>query len=163
MSDGRRLERPHAAEWARALREAGKRLVFTNGCFDILHAGHVRLLAAARSEGDLLLVGVNDDESVRALKGPDRPLNALPDRLEVLAALRSVDAVVPFHEETPLALIGEVIPDVLVKGADYEKSAIVGAEVVEAAGGRVVRVPLVAGRSTTGLLKRVSRSRKGPS
>lgn len=153
---GRVLTRDEARGWTAEQRRGRRRIVFTNGCFDLLHVGHTRLLAAARAEGDVLLVGVNDDDSVRRLKGKDRPLVPLADRLELLAALRWVDGVVPFAEDTPLALIREVEPDVLVKGADYTKAAIVGADVVEAAGGRVVRVPLVEGRSTSGMLKRVS-------
>lgn len=134
----------------------GGPVVFTNGVFDLLHAGHVTLLEAARAEGAALLVGVNSDESVRRLgKGADRPLVPLTDRARVLAALACVDCVVPFDEETPLALIRALRPDVLVKGADYAPEAIVGAAEVEAWGGRVVRVPLVAGRSTTDLIRRL--------
>jgi D-beta-D-heptose 7-phosphate kinase/D-beta-D-heptose 1-phosphate adenosyltransferase len=134
------------------------RVVFTNGVFDLLHAGHVALLEAARAEGDVLVVGVNSDASVRRLgKGPDRPLVAEGERARVLAALAAVDCVVLFDEDTPLALIRRLRPDVLVKGADYAREAIVGAAEVEGWGGRVVRVPLVEGKSTTDLLRNLRR------
>jgi rfaE bifunctional protein nucleotidyltransferase chain/domain len=132
------------------------RLVFTNGCFDILHRGHVEYLAAARRMGDLLVVGVNSDDSVCRLKGPGRPINPEMDRAVVLAALEAVDVVTLFSEDTPLALIQRLLPDVLVKGGDYEVSAIVGASEVTAAGGEVVVVPLVPGRSTTRILQRMN-------
>ncbi|MEM9803304.1 MAG: D-glycero-beta-D-manno-heptose 1-phosphate adenylyltransferase, partial [Planctomycetota bacterium] len=135
-------------------RRDGKRVVFTNGCFDVLHAGHVDYLRFARSRGDVLIVGVNDDASVARLKGPTRPVNGLEDRLTVLAALESVDAVVPFDEDTPKALVEQVSPDVLVKGEDYKDKPVVGREWVEAHGGQVVLAPLLAGRSTTGILER---------
>jgi D-beta-D-heptose 7-phosphate kinase/D-beta-D-heptose 1-phosphate adenosyltransferase len=130
--------------------------VFTNGVFDLLHGGHVALLEAARAAGDALVVGVNSDASVRRLgKGPDRPLVAEGDRARLLAALAAVDCVVLFDEETPLALIQRLHPDVLVKGADYAREAIVGAAEVEGWGGRVVRVPLVEGKSTTDLVRKL--------
>jgi len=130
--------------------------VFTNGVFDLLHAGHVALLEAARAEGDALVVAVNTDESVRRLgKGPGRPLVVEGERARLLAALAAVDCVVLFDEETPLALIRRLRPDVLVKGADYARAAIVGADDVESWGGRVVRVPLVEGKSTTELLRKL--------
>jgi D-beta-D-heptose 7-phosphate kinase/D-beta-D-heptose 1-phosphate adenosyltransferase len=130
--------------------------VFTNGVFDLLHGGHVALLEAARAAGDALVVGVNSDVSVRRLgKGPDRPLVVEGDRARLLAALAAVDCVVLFDEETPLALIQRLHPDVLVKGADYAREAIVGAEEVEGWGGRVVRVPLVQGKSTTDLVRKL--------
>jgi D-beta-D-heptose 7-phosphate kinase/D-beta-D-heptose 1-phosphate adenosyltransferase len=142
-----------AAVWRGAQRG---RVVFTNGVFDLLHAGHVALLETARGEGDALVVGVNSDGSVRRLgKGPDRPLVAESERVRVLAALAAVDCVVLFDEDTPLALIRRLRPDVLVKGADYARAAIVGADEVEAWGGRVVRVPLVEGNSTTELLRKL--------
>lgn len=129
------------------------RFVFTNGVFDLLHVGHVALLEAARTEGDALLVAVNSDASARRLgKGADRPVVPERERARVLAALQCVDVVVVFDEETPLALIRRVRPDVLVKGADYTLDAIVGADEVEGWGGRVVRVPLVPGYSTTEIL-----------
>jgi D-beta-D-heptose 7-phosphate kinase/D-beta-D-heptose 1-phosphate adenosyltransferase len=133
--------------------------VFTNGCFDVLHAGHVRYLAAARGEGDLLVVGLNDDASVRRLKGAPRPIHPLEDRAEVLSALSMVDHVVAFSEDTPEALIRELLPDVLVKGADWAAKGVVGSDVVTARGGRVVLVPLLEGRSTTATLERLKAAR----
>ncbi len=133
-------------------------VVFTNGVFDLLHVGHVALLEQARACGSALVVGVNSDASVRRLaKGADRPLVPVEERGRVLAALASVDCVVVFDEDTPLELIRALKPDVLVKGADYEKARIVGAADVEGWGGRVVQVPLVAGKSTTDLIHRVRR------
>jgi D-beta-D-heptose 7-phosphate kinase / D-beta-D-heptose 1-phosphate adenosyltransferase len=130
--------------------------VFTNGVFDLLHAGHVALLEAARAEGDALVAAVNSDASARRLgKGPGRPLVAEGERARLVAALAAVDCVVVFDEETPLALIRRLRPDVLVKGADYARAAIVGADEVEGWGGRVVRVPLVEGKSTTELLRKL--------
>jgi len=131
-------------------------VVFTNGVFDLLHAGHVALLEAARAEGDALIVGVNRDASARRLgKGPDRPVVPERERARVVAALAAVDCVVLFAEDTPLALIRQLHPDVLVKGADYAPESIVGAADVEGWGGRVVRVPLVQDQSTTGLLRKL--------
>jgi D-beta-D-heptose 7-phosphate kinase / D-beta-D-heptose 1-phosphate adenosyltransferase len=132
----------------------GHRLVFTNGCFDLLHRGHVEYLHAARSFGDALVVGVNSDASVRRLKGETRPLVEEEDRAVVLGALASVDGVVLFDEDTPLELIRALRPDVLVKGGDYEESGIVGADEVRRHGGEVRIVPLVEGRSTTSILER---------
>lgn len=130
--------------------------MFTNGVFDLLHAGHIALLEAARAAGDALVVGVNTDASVRRLgKGPDRPLVAEGERARVLAALAAVDCVVLFGEDTPLALIERLHPDVLVKGADYTRDTIVGAAEVEGWGGRVVRVPLLEGTSTTDLVRKL--------
>lgn len=130
-------------------------VVFTNGVFDLLHPGHVELLEAARSEGQALIVGLNSDASVRRLgKGPDRPVSSETARARVLAGLAAVDCVVLFEEETPLQLIQALTPDVLVKGADYARDRIVGADWIESRGGRVVRVPLVAGFSTSALLER---------
>jgi rfaE bifunctional protein nucleotidyltransferase chain/domain len=132
------------------------RLVFTNGVFDVLHRGHVDYLARARALGDLLVVGVNTDASVRRLgKGDDRPVNPQDDRAYVLAGLQSVDYVTLFDEDTPRELIAALLPDVLVKGGDYTRDTIVGADEVEAAGGRVETIPLVPGRSTTSILQRV--------
>ncbi|HET9384903.1 MAG TPA: D-glycero-beta-D-manno-heptose 1-phosphate adenylyltransferase [Gemmatimonadales bacterium] len=134
------------------------RVVFTNGVFDLLHTGHVALLEAARAEGDALVVGVNSDASVRRLgKGTDRPVVGQAERARVLAALASVDCVVVFDDDTPLALIRALRPDVLVKGADYQRHDIVGGDEVEGWGGRVVRVPLVQDQSTTNLLAKLRR------
>ena len=136
----------------------GRRVVFTNGCFDLLHVGHIRLLEAAKRLGEILVVGVNSDRSVRRLhKGPDRPVVPQRDRARLLAALACVDYVTIFDEPTPLQLIRRVKPDVLVKGADWHADRVVGRDVVERHGGRVVLVPLVRGRSTTRLLTRINR------
>jgi D-glycero-beta-D-manno-heptose 1-phosphate adenylyltransferase len=140
------------------VRSSGGTIVFTNGVFDLIHPGHVRYLRAARALGDALVVGVNSDRSVRANKGPSRPLNAEGERAEVLSALACVDCAVIFDEETPHALIMRLQPDVLVKGADWAEDNIVGRDVVEARGGRVVRMPLEPGFSTTELIKRAGRN-----
>jgi D-beta-D-heptose 7-phosphate kinase/D-beta-D-heptose 1-phosphate adenosyltransferase len=140
-----------------AWRREGRRVAFTNGCFDLLHAGHVRLLEAARAQGDLLVVGLNADASVRRLKGAERPLLPEEERAEALLALEAVDRVVVYPEDTPLETVKALRPDVLVKGADWAEEAIVGKAEVEAAGGRVVRVELLPGRSTTGLLDHLRR------
>ncbi len=137
------------------LRAAGKRLVFTNGCFDILHVGHVRYLEAARALGDALLVAINSDRTVRALKGAGRPVVSESERAEMLAALGSVTYVTVFDDESPRSLIAEILPDVLVKGGDYALAEIHGREEVEAAGGRVVALPFVEGASTTRLIERI--------
>lgn len=138
-----------------ALRSKQQKIVFTNGVFDILHAGHVLYLAAARSMGDVLVVGLNADDSVTRLKGPTRPVNTEHDRAQVLTALRCVDHVVVFSEDTPLRLITTLMPDVLVKGGDYTRETIVGADVVEAHGGIVATIPLLEGRSTTNIITKV--------
>jgi D-beta-D-heptose 7-phosphate kinase/D-beta-D-heptose 1-phosphate adenosyltransferase len=144
---------PEAAATAERWRSEGKRVVFTNGCFDILHAGHVVLLEEARARGDALIVGLNTDESIRRLKGPTRPAQPLQDRARVLAALHAVDAVVPFAEDTPLNLVLALKPDVLVKGGDYQVSTIVGAKEVMGWGGEVAVISLLPDRSTTALLQ----------
>jgi rfaE bifunctional protein nucleotidyltransferase chain/domain len=136
----------------------GRRVVFTNGCFDLLHPGHVRCLAEARALGDLLVVAVNSDRSVRGNKGPERPLVSQQDRAEVLAALASVDYVTVFDEPTPRELIARVLPNVLVKGADWGHNEVVGREEVEAAGGRVVSIPLAPGYSTTSLVQKIRKA-----
>jgi rfaE bifunctional protein nucleotidyltransferase chain/domain len=136
-------------------KRGGRRVVFTNGCFDLLHPGHVRCLAEARALGDLLVVAINSDHSVRGNKGPERPLVPEKDRAEVLAALASVDYVAIFDEPTPRQLISRVLPDVLVKGADWAPDQVAGREEVEAAGGRVVSIPLAPGYSTTDLVQRI--------
>jgi rfaE bifunctional protein nucleotidyltransferase chain/domain len=138
-----------------ARRAAGTRVVFTNGCFDLLHPGHVRYLAAARALGDVLVVGLNGDASVRRLKGPGRPVLRLAERAEVLAALAAVDHVIVFDDDTPQALIAALAPDVLVKGADWSSEDIVGREVVLARGGRVERIDLVPGVSTSEIIQRI--------
>ena len=144
-----------AAELVMAARRAGQRVAFTNGCFDILHAGHVRYLAAARATCDMLVVGLNSDVSVRAIKGTRRPLNPEALRAEVLAGLSCVDCVVLFDEPDPLALIEALQPDVLVKGADWAEDRIIGADVVKKRGGRVERIDLVPDISTTALIDRI--------
>ena len=149
------VTREEAVLWREELRKAGRRVVFTNGCFDLLHRGHIEYLAAARALGDALVVGVNDDDSVRRLKGPGRPLTAADDRAHVIAALAAVDRVVVFAEDTPAALIAALIPDVLAKGADYTLTAVVGRDTVEAAGGRVELIPFRPGYSTTATLERL--------
>ncbi|HVF55697.1 MAG TPA: D-glycero-beta-D-manno-heptose 1-phosphate adenylyltransferase [Pyrinomonadaceae bacterium] len=149
------LRRDELRREREALRAGGRRLVFTNGCFDILHVGHVRYLEAARALGDALLVAINADASVRALKGAGRPLMNEAERAEMLAALGAVDYVTVFEEESPRALIAELLPDVLVKGGDYAPEEIHGREEVEAAGGRVLALPFVEGASTTGIVERV--------
>lgn len=140
-------------KWVEAARRKGQKVVFTNGCFDILHAGHVSVLEFARNKGDVLVVGLNSDASVRRLKGPSRPVNTQADRALVLAALESVSAVCVFEEDTPYNLIKLVRPDVLVKGGDYKQSEIVGREFAH----KVVRFALLKGRSTTNIIKKVSR------
>lgn len=139
----------------RRLRRRRKIIVFTNGVFDLLHRGHVEYLAKARAEGDLLIVGLNKDSSVRKLKGSGRPIQSDNDRAIILLALRSVDYVVLFGEATPERVISEIKPDVLVKGADYALKDIVGAKLVKSCGGKVVRVRLTRGRSSSKLLTRL--------
>lgn len=136
-------------------REAGRRVVFTNGCFDLLHRGHVAYLSDAKALGDVLMVGLNDDHSVRRLKGPKRPLMPLEDRAAILAALIMVDYVCPFSEDTPEAMLTRLRPDILVKGGDYTVDQVIGRCLVEEAGGRVMILPLHNGRSTTGIIERI--------
>ena len=145
----------HAAD----LRRRGMRIVFTNGVFDLLHPGHVRYLQAARALGDALIVGINSDRSARALaKGDDRPINHDVEREEIVAALACVDATVIFDEDTPHDIVAALQPDVLVKGADWAEGAIVGADIVEARGGQVVRIELAEGYSTTKLIEKIRRN-----
>lgn len=139
------------------LRASGKRLVFTNGVFDLLHVGHVRYLAQARALGDALVVAINSDRSVRELKGPDRPVFDQGERAEILAALRDVDYVIVFDDISPRGTIQKLLPDVLVKGGDYQLDEIHGREEVEAAGGRVISLPFVPGASTTSVLEKMKR------
>ncbi len=145
-----------AEQIAAAWRREGLSIAFTNGCFDILHAGHVSLIRQARSNADRLILGLNSDASVRRLKGDTRPVNSAQDRAFVLSALAAVDLVVVFEEDTPLRLIERLMPDVLVKGADYTVDTVVGADIVQAAGGRVVLARLVDGKSTTGMIERIN-------
>lgn len=133
----------------------GRRLVFTNGCFDLLHPGHCDLLARCKALGDLLLVAVNSDESVARLKGPARPVTPLAERMFVLAHLACVDLVTSFHEDTPYEILGETLPDILAKGGDWPVERIVGRDLVSARGGRVVSLPLLPGFSTTGMIARI--------
>ncbi|HVG29635.1 MAG TPA: D-glycero-beta-D-manno-heptose 1-phosphate adenylyltransferase [Pyrinomonadaceae bacterium] len=149
------LSRDRAAEVRARLRAEGRRLVFTNGCFDLLHVGHVRYLRQARSLGDALLVAINSDRAVRELKGAGRPVMPAGERAEVLAALEAVSYVTVFDELSPRQLIAKLLPDVLVKGGDYALSEIHGREEVEAAGGRVVALPFVEGASTTDIIERI--------
>ncbi len=137
------------------LRAAGKKIVFTNGCFDIIHTGHTRYLATARSLGDVLIVAANSDSSVRVIKGEKRPINPQAERAEVLAALESVDFVTIFDEPDPYRVIAELQPDVLVKGGDWPIEKIIGRDIVEARGGRVINVPYVEGSSTTGIIEKI--------
>lgn len=141
-------------------RSPRKKTVFTNGCFDILHYGHVKYLREAKSKGDILIVGLNSDRSTQRLKGKNRPINTQKDRAFVLASLESVDYVVVFDEETPYRLIRSIEPDVLVKGGDWPRQKIVGADVVLARGGRVLTIPYVKNRSTTDLIRRIIRKTK---
>jgi D-beta-D-heptose 7-phosphate kinase/D-beta-D-heptose 1-phosphate adenosyltransferase len=136
-------------------RALGERVVLTNGCFDLLHRGHARLLQQARALGDVLIVGLNSDASIRLLKGPFRPVLAQDERAELLSALASVDYVVIFEEPDPSRIIDALEPDVLVKGADWAKEEVVGRETVEKRGGRVVTIPLVEGSSTSGIIRRI--------
>ncbi len=140
-----------AADW----RESGERVVFTNGCFDLVHAGHIELLTLAAGEGDRLIVALNSDASVKRLKGPTRPIQNEADRARIIGALRAVDLVVLFDEATPMSLIDAISPDVLIKGADYTEDQVVGGDLVKSRGGRVVLVPLVAGRSSTKIVERM--------
>ncbi len=137
------------------LQQEGKKAVFTNGCFDLMHIGHTRYLTAARRAGDLLIIGVNSDASIQRLKGPKRPLVPLEERMEMLANFWFVDFVIPFEEDTPLNLITRLRPDLLVKGGDWPLESIVGREVVEAKKGRVFTIPLIPERSTSNLIERI--------
>jgi rfaE bifunctional protein nucleotidyltransferase chain/domain len=149
------LSLSEVSAFAADLHAQAKRVVFTNGVFDLLHPGHVRYLQAARGEGDALVIGVNSDRSVRANKGPSRPIIPEHERAELLAALACVDAVVIFDEDTPADIIRHVQPDVLVKGADWAADQIVGRDTVEARGGKVVRIPVEQGWSTSGIVERI--------
>lgn len=152
---------PHILKLEEVIRQfgpksrSGRRVVFTNGCFDLLHPGHIASLEQARSLGDVLIVGINSDESVRRLKGPGRPVFPQQERAEILATLECVDAVVIFDDLTPREVISRLLPDVLVKGGDWPGNQIVGREEVESAGGRVVSIPVVPGYSTSAILQRI--------
>jgi len=147
-----------AIAFVQSQRAGGRAVVFTNGVFDLLHPGHVKYLEAARAEGDALIVAVNSDRSVRAIKGPSRPLTPERERAEILAALGCVDAVVIFDEDTPAAIVERLQPDVLVKGADWAADQIVGRDTVEARGGRVVRIALEADWSTSAIVEKIKSS-----
>ena len=155
------IQKIRSRQWlvqaVRRLKRQGKRVVFTNGCFDLLHVGHVTLLERAKRLGDVLIVGVNSDRSVRRLKGPTRPIFPQRDRAALVAALASVDYVTIFHEETPWQLIASLQPQVLVKGADWHTTEIIGQDLLTRSGGRVYRLPLVDGYSTTQLVSRIRR------
>lgn len=142
----------------RKLRRQGKTVVFTNGCFDLLHGGHIRLFQEAKKRGDVLIVALNTDASIRKLKGPSRPVFPLRERLEVLAAMADIDYLTWFSEETPRRTIAALLPDVLVKGGDWTPGEVVGKAEVERAGGRVVIVPYLKGRSSTSIIRRITRN-----
>ena len=144
-----------AAEFVHTARRAGQRLVFTNGVFDILHPGHIRYLQDARREGDVLIVGINSDRSTSAIKGPTRPINPQGERAELVAALACVDAVIIFDEDDPRHLVSRLEPDVLAKGADWPLEAIIGRDEVESRGGRVVRIPVADGYSTSAIIQKI--------
>ncbi len=154
------LSRQKARELGEKLRKEGKVIVFTNGCFDILHRGHIEYLEYAKSQGDVLVVGINDDDSVRRLKGKNRPVNKLQDRMYVLAALYMVDFIIPFSQDTPYELIKEVKPHILVKGGDYEPHDVVGKDIVESYGGKIIIAPYKEGYSTSHLLNKIKKEEK---
>jgi D-beta-D-heptose 7-phosphate kinase/D-beta-D-heptose 1-phosphate adenosyltransferase len=157
----RKIKKPAALRLAISfLKKRGKTVVFTNGCFDLLHYGHVRYLEAAKQKGDVLIVAINSDASVRRIKGKGRPLVGQEDRLRTVAGLESVDYVTLFCEDTPLEIISLVKPHILVKGSDWDKADIVGREIVLGYGGKVVTVKLLRGRSTTNLIKKIARANK---
>lgn len=145
-------------ERVKVLKSRGKRIVFTNGCFDLLHYGHARYLEDARKKGDILIVALNSDASVRRIKGNKRPIVPLPERMRLIAALESVDYVATFNQDTPLELIKLIKPDVLVKGADWPLNRIVGGDIVHSYGGRVKSVRFIKGKSTTNLIKKIARA-----
>ncbi|MCX7909301.1 MAG: D-glycero-beta-D-manno-heptose 1-phosphate adenylyltransferase [Ignavibacteria bacterium] len=149
------VSREEIVEICNNLRTKGKKIVFTNGCFDIIHIGHINYLNEAKKFGDILIVGLNSDDSVKRLKGQNRPINTQDDRAGILDALKPVDYVVVFDEDTPLELIMEVKPDVLVKGADYRIEDIVGGDFVVRNGGKVVTIPFVEGKSTSSLIQKI--------
>jgi rfaE bifunctional protein nucleotidyltransferase chain/domain len=148
-------DREALAKWRASVNDSNWELVFTNGVFDILHAGHVAYLLEARNHGDALIVGMNSDSSVRSIKGPNRPIQDELDRAALLASLKSTDAVVVFDEDTPFEVISFILPDTLIKGGDYTRDTIIGADIVEQHGGRVLTIPFVEGRSTSGIVERI--------
>lgn len=149
------VERQDIAKFCEILRKGGQKVVFTNGCFDILHAGHVTYLEAAKAQGDVLVLGLNTDASVRRLKGPERPINNELDRAKVVGALKSVDYVVFFGEQTAEAVIAEVKPDIYVKGGDYTLDTLPEAKIVQSYGGKVAFIDMVEGRSTTNIINKI--------
>lgn len=155
MKDNKLIDSGSISATLNSIRDMGLTIVFTNGCFDILHPGHVDYLQKAKDMGDLLVVGINDDDSIARLKGADRPIHELDDRVTMIAALQCVDYVVPFSEDTPLSLIVDIKPDILVKGDDYTVSEIAGSEDVLSYGGKVELVPLLKGYSTTDIIDRI--------
>ena len=152
------INRDNVIDYCDRLRSEKKKIVFTNGCFDILHVGHVRYLGAAKDLGDILIVGLNTDASVKILKGNDRPINNENDRAEVLLALKAVDDVILFGEKTAEDLIAKVKPDIYVKGGDYTLDTLPEAKIVQSYGGRVEFIPMVAGRSTTNVIKKIAKN-----
>ncbi len=151
------VARKDIAKFCEILRQGGQKVVFTNGCFDILHAGHVTYLEAAKAQGDVLVLGLNTDESVRRLKGPERPINSELDRAKVVGALKSVDYVVLFGEQTAETVIAEVKPDVYVKGGDYTLDTLPEAKIVQSYGGKVAFIDMVEGRSTTNIINKIKK------
>ncbi|WP_173443173.1 D-glycero-beta-D-manno-heptose 1-phosphate adenylyltransferase [Selenomonas ruminantium] len=151
------VARKDIAKFCEILRQGGQKVVFTNGCFDILHAGHVTYLEAAKAQGDVLVLGLNTDESVRRLKGPERPINSEMDRAKVVGALKAVDYVVLFGEQTAEAVIAEVKPDVYVKGGDYTLDTLPEAKIVQSYGGKVAFIDMVEGRSTTNIINKIKK------
>lgn len=136
-------------------KKQGKRIVFTNGCFDIIHVGHVTYLKKAKDLGDILVIGLNSDSSVKKLKGPSRPINNQDDRAIVLSALKFVDYIIIFEEETPLKLVKSITPDIIVKGGDYKEEDVVGGEFIQSIGGKVIIIPFVDGKSTTNIINKM--------
>ncbi|WP_303816570.1 D-glycero-beta-D-manno-heptose 1-phosphate adenylyltransferase [Selenomonas ruminantium] len=151
------VARKDIAKFCEILRQGGQKVVFTNGCFDILHAGHVTYLEAAKAQGDVLVLGLNTDESVRRLKGPERPINSELDRAKVVGALKAVDYVVLFGEQTAETVIAEVKPDVYVKGGDYTLDTLPEAKIVQSYGGKVAFIDMVEGRSTTNIINKIKK------
>lgn len=155
------IERNHIAEIIQAIKAAGKKIIFTNGCFDILHVGHVRYLAAAKQLGDYLIVGLNSDSSIKLLKGSSRPINCEADRGEVLAALTAIDYIVVFDELTAEKLVADIKPDIYVKGGDYCEEKLPEAKIVAYNGGRTVILPEVVGRSSSNIIRKISGNSNG--